>query len=198
MRTTLIWLAVAAAIVVPLVIAADSPQLAWRDPIYIAAGFAGVLAMGLLLLQPLLAGGYLPGLVLRRARRWHAWVGTALVVLVAIHVVFLWITSPPDVIDVLLFRSPTPFSAWGAIGMWAVFAAGMVAALRRKLHLRPPVWRLVHASLVSVVVVCSVVHAVQIEGTMGTVSKTLLCLLVAAAAVRVMIDLKPWALLIRR
>ena len=48
---------------------------------------------------------------------------------VIVHVAGLWLTSPPDVIDVLLFRSPTPFSAWGAIAMWAVFAAALWAAL---------------------------------------------------------------------
>ena len=35
----------------------------------------------------------------------------------------LWITNLPDEIDGLLFASPTPFSAWGVIAMWAVFAA---------------------------------------------------------------------------
>ena len=197
MRAILIWLAVAAAIAVPVAIAAASPLLAWRDPVYIAAGFAGVLAMGLLLVQPLLAGGYLPGLPPRRSRRLHAWAGTSLVLLVALHVVFLWITSPPDVIDVLLFRSPTPFSIWGIIAMWAVFAAALAAALRRKLRLRPAVWRLVHTSLVSVAIVCSVAHAMLIEGTMETVSKAVLCALVIAATVRVMADVKPWTLLRR-
>lgn len=197
MRSVLIWTALVVAIVVPIAIAATSPLLAWRGPVYIAAGFAGVLAMGLLLLQPLLAGGYLPGLPPRRGRRLHAWVGTGLVVLVVLHVLALWVTSPPDVIDVLLFRSPTPFSLWGVIAMWAVFAAALVAALRRRMRLRPAVWRLCHASLVTVVIVCSVLHAMLIEGTMGTVSKSLLCLLVLAALVRVMADLKPWTLMRR-
>lgn len=185
------------AIVVPIAIAATSPLLAWRGPVYIAAGFAGVLAMGLLLLQPLLAGGYLPGMPPRRGRRLHAWVGTGLVILVVLHVLALWVTSPPDVIDVLLFRSPTPFSLWGVIAMWAVFAAALVAALRRRMRLRPAVWRLCHATLVTVVIVCSMLHAMLIEGTMGTVSKAVLCLLVLAALVRVMADLKPWTLLRR-
>lgn len=197
MRATLIWLALAAAICVPVAIAANSPLLAWRSPVYIAAGFAGVLAMGLLLMQPLLAGGYLPALPPRRARMLHAWLGGGIVMLVIAHVALLWITSPPDVIDVLLFRSPTPFSLWGAIGMWAVFAAALVAAFRRKLRLRPPAWRLVHASLVSVVVVCSVIHAMLIEGAMGTVSKAALCVLVVGAAFKVLAELKPWAVLKR-
>lgn len=196
-RAILIWLALVVAIAVPLVVAASSPLLAWRGPVYIAAGLAGVLAMGLLLVQPLLAGGYLPGLNPRRTRRVHAWVGAGLVALVVIHVLALWITSPPDVIDVLLFRSPTPFSIWGAIGMWTVFAAAILAALRRRLRLKPATWRLYHTFLVTVVIVCSVVHAMLIEGTMGTISKAFLCLLVVLAAIKVMSEVKPWSHLFR-
>ena len=59
---TLIWVALAAAICVPIVAAAASPLLAWRGPVYILAGFAGIIALGVMLVQPLLIGGYLPGL----------------------------------------------------------------------------------------------------------------------------------------
>ena len=197
-RAVLIWAALAAALAVPAAIAATSPLLAWRDPVYIAAGFAGVLAMALLLLQPLLAGGYLPGLPARRGRRLHFWVGLGLVTAVATHVFGLWLTSPPDVVDALLFRSPTPFSAWGVVAMWAVFAAALLATLRRRLRLRPLVWRRCHTTLAAVTVVGSVVHALLIEGTMGLVSKTALCVLVLAAAAKVMADVQPWTLGARR
>lgn len=173
----------------PIAIAAASPLLAWREPVYIAAGFAGVIALAALLLQPLLARGYLPGLPVRRSRRIHVWVGLALVTAVAIHVVGLWVTSPPDVVDALLFRSPTPFSAWGVVAMWAVFATALLAALRRRLRLRPMVWRLCHVALATVVVLGSVVHAMLIEGTMGTLSKAALCALVLAAAAKLVSDL---------
>lgn len=194
----MLWAALAAALAVPVAVAAASPLLAWRDPIYIAGGFAGVIAMGLLLLQPLLAGGYLPGLPVRRGRRLHFWVGLGLVAAVVAHVLGLWLTSPPDMVDALLFRSPTPFSAWGVVAMWAVFAAALLAVLRRRLRVRPMVWRLLHTTLAAVVVVGSVVHALLIEGTMGMLSKTALCALVLAAAAKVMADLQPWALLTRR
>ena len=49
----LIWVALAAAIGVPIAAAAVSPLLAWRDPVYILAGFAGIIALGLMLVQPL-------------------------------------------------------------------------------------------------------------------------------------------------
>ena len=61
-RVALIWVALAAAICVPLAAAATSPLLAWRNPVYILAGFAGIIALGFMLVQPLLIGGYLPGL----------------------------------------------------------------------------------------------------------------------------------------
>lgn len=183
----------ATAIAVPMAAAAVSPLLAWRDPVYIAAGFAGVIAMALLLLQPLLAGGALPGLVGPRGRLVHRWIGGALVVAVVIHVAALWVTSPPDVIDALVFSAPTQFSVWGVIAMWSVFASALVAALRRRLLLRPRMWRRAHTALAAVIVVGSVVHAMLIEGTMETVSKAVLCALVLAATVKAIADLRVWA-----
>ena len=56
-RKILVWTGVVAALIVPFALAAMSPYLAWRGPAYIIAGFAGIIAMGLLFLQPLLAGG---------------------------------------------------------------------------------------------------------------------------------------------
>jgi predicted ferric reductase len=189
-RATLIWAALAAAVVVPLAAAAASSLLAWRDPLYIAAGFAGVIALALMLVQPLLMGGYLPGLPALRGRRAHRWIGGVLVLAVVIHVGGLWITSPPDVIDALLFTSPTPFSAWGVIAMWSIFAVALLAALRRRL--RPRTWRIAHTLLAVVIVVGSVVHGILIEGTMEAMSKAALCVLVLAAAIKVMADLRVW------
>jgi len=187
---TLIWAALAVAVVVPIAAAAASPLLAWRDPLYIAAGFAGVLALALMFVQPLLVGGYLPGLPALHGRRAHRWVGGVLVAAVVIHVGGLWITSPPDVIDALLFTSPTPFSAWGVIAMWAIFAVALLASLRRRL--RPRTWRIVHSLLAVVIVVGSVIHAILIEGAMETASKVAFCALMLAATIKVMADLRVW------
>jgi predicted ferric reductase len=197
-RSILTWAVLGAAVVIPIGVAATSPLLAWRDPIYIAACLAGVVAMTLVLIQPLLAGGTLPGLTLLRGRRLHRWVGLLLIAAVVIHVAGLWLTSPPDMIDALLFISPTPFSAWGVIAMWAVFAAALLAAARQRLKMRPRVWRLGHTTLAVVVVVGSVVHAMLIEGTMGTWSKMALCALAVAATIKVLVDLRSWTLLTRR
>ena len=98
LRALLIWAILATILAVPLLAAAASPLLQWRQPIYIAAGFAGITAMALLLLQPLLAGGYLPGAEGLKGRRLHRWTGSLLVLAIILHVGGLWITSPPDVI----------------------------------------------------------------------------------------------------
>ncbi len=107
--------------------------------------------------------------------------GSLLVVAVVIHVVGLWITSPPDVIDALLFRSPTPFSLWGVSAMWALFAAALLAALRSRIP--PNNWRLSHMGLVSIVVVGGAIHALLIEGTMEPVSKVVLCAIAVCATI---------------
>lgn len=194
MRNVLIW-------AVPLIVAASSlaaaawsPLLAWRQPVYIVAGFAGVIAMIILLCQPLLAGGNLPGLSARRSRGLHRWFGGGLLCAVVIHVGGLWVTSPPDVVDAVLFRSPTPFSVWGVIAMWAVFATALLAVFRRRFRLKPRTWQRVHICLALIIVVGSVVHALLIEGTMEIVSKAALCALALAAVLKVAVDFRVWRL----
>jgi len=177
-RSVTIWTALIFALAVPTIASAFSPQLQWRDPIYILAGFAGVISLGLLLVQPLLIGGFLPGLSPINHRRLHRWVGGCLVTAIIIHVAALWITSPPDVIDALMLVSPTPFSIWGVFAMWAVFATAILAALRKRLRLKPKVWRIGHKTLALIIILGSVVHAILIEGTMEIITKLALCVLV--------------------
>ena len=191
-RIVLFWAVLVIAVAVPLGAAVKSPLLAWRDPIYIIAGFAGVISMALMLFQPMLAAGYLPGLCAVRGRYLHRWVGSAMVTLVVIHVAGLWITSPPDVIDALLFVSPTPFSIWGVMAMWGLFATACLAVFRRRLRLRPHTWRQAHKILAALIVVGSVIHALLIEGTMETVSKSVLCVLVIGVTMAVLAGLKLW------
>ncbi|MEP2978049.1 MAG: ferric reductase-like transmembrane domain-containing protein [Lentilitoribacter sp.] len=191
-RAKLIWLVFLTTMIAPIIAAAFSPLLAWRDSIYIIAGFAGIFAMALLLTQPLLIGGYLPSISLRKNRQFHKWFGGLLVAMVVIHVLFLWFTSPPDVIDVLLFRSPTPFSLWGVIAMWAVFIMGLMAATRKKIRLPLRVWQRAHLGLAVITVIGSVGHAMLIEGTMELITKTAICILVLAATAKVISDrIKP-------
>lgn len=188
-RAVLIWAGLATAIALPMAFAAVSPLLAWRDAIYIASGFAGMIALALVFIQPLLAGGYLPGLPVLRGRRAHRWVGLSLVMMVVAHVAGLWLTSPPDVIDALLLDSPTPFSVWGVAAMWATFAAALLAALRGRLQIRPKTWRIGHIALAVAIAIGSVVHALLVEGTMEPISKAAFCALVLAAMATVLAGL---------
>jgi predicted ferric reductase len=192
-RLILIWLAVAVTIAVPIAAAAVSPQLEWRHPVYVAAGFAGIIALGLLLVQPLAIGGFLPGLTAYGRQRLHRWIGGMLVVTVMVHVGGLWITSAPDVIDALLFASPTPFSVWGVVAMWATFATALLAAFQRRMRLRPRTWRICHTILAVVIVIGTIVHAILIEGAMEMISKVALCALVMVATLKVVADFRVWS-----
>ncbi|MEP4196968.1 MAG: ferric reductase-like transmembrane domain-containing protein [Aliishimia sp.] len=169
---------------VAIAAAAMSPQLQWREPVYILAGFAGIFALGLLLLQPLLITQNPPGVSAFRSRRLHRWIGGTLVLAVIVHVAALWVTSPPDVIDALLLRSPTWFSILGVIAMWTVFASAFIAVLRRRLHF----WRFAHRAFALLIAGSSIAHALLIEGTMEPKSKAILCVFVGIATLLIMSD----------
>ncbi len=173
----------------PVVLAAFSPWLAYRDAAYITGGFAGILALSLLLIQPLMVAGYLPGLRGPGGRRWHRRTGVAVVVCVVAHVGGLYITSPPDTLDALLLVAPTPFSVYGVTAMWGVLLTGLMALARRRIA-RPVLWRRAHNALAAVVVVATVVHAVQIEGAMELVSKWALCIAVLVATAVTLLDMR--------
>lgn len=192
-RAILIWGVLAGLAGVPIAVAAGSAYLQYRSAIYVAAGLAGVVALALLLLQPLLAAGLLPGLPRAGGRRVHRWTGAALVIAVGVHVAGLWITSPPDMVDALTFTAPTVFSVVGVVSMWALVVAALLAGLRRTLRLRPQVWRLAHSAAAAIVVGTGVAHAIMIEGTMGTGSKLLLCIAVVAALALTLHRLRSWA-----
>ncbi len=181
LRASSIWAIVLLVCIVPLVVAANSPLLEWRQPVYIVAGFTGAMALSLMLLQPLFVLGLLPSLSSVRNRDAHLAIGFALIVLVLLHVVGLWITSPPDVIDALLFRSATPFSIWGVIAMWSLLLTAGFVLLRRRIRLRAPAWRLSHRLLAALTVIGTVLHAMMIDGTMGLISKSIVCALLLIA-----------------
>ena len=85
-RAIAVWAALILVIGITIAAAAFSPQLAWRQPPYIIVGFAGIVALAILLVQPLLIGGYLQGLGIVQSRRTHRWLGGLLVVAILIHV----------------------------------------------------------------------------------------------------------------
>ncbi len=167
-----------------------SPLLAWRQPIYILGSFAGIVALALLLFQPLLMLRQVPGLTILQGRKIHRWVGVLLLLSVITHVLALWLTSPPDVIDALLFRSPTQFAPWGVVAMWAVFISALIVVARRRIRFKTVTWQRLHRCLAVVIVVGSVVHAYLIEGAMEPWSKWVLCLAVIVATTVTLITAK--------
>ena len=191
MGKALIWAVLLAATLLPLAASTTSSLLHWRPPVYLVAGFAGVLAMALLLVQPLLAARHLPGLQGARGRKLHRVTGATLLICVLVHLTGLWITSPPDVIDALTFTSPTPFSPFGVIALWALLATAGLALFRRKLRLRPRTWARAHKGLGLVIVGTTVTHALLIEGTMEPVSKALLAVLILMATAWALLRPKP-------
>lgn len=186
----LVWLILATAVIGPIAIAATSPVLVGRDAAYLVSGIAGVTALALLLLQPLLAAGYLPGLHVMQERQWHRWLGSSIFIAVLLHVGGLYITSPPDTIDALLLVSPTLFSVYGVIGLWSLVLTAVLVAVRLRIGVRYGIWRIIHNALAVVVVVSSVVHAWMIEGAMGSLSKVLLCIGVLLATAIVILHLR--------
>ncbi|QCO54432.1 ferric reductase [Pseudorhodobacter turbinis] len=190
LRGALIWGALALAVAIPLISAAQSPLLQWRDPVYIVAGFSGIIGLALLLVQAALIAGLLPGVP---GRRLHIWAGVGLIVAVVVHVAGLWITSPPNVIDVVLFRSPTPFSIWGAVAMWAVFTGGLLAGIRKRIG--PRSWRLGHSLAAIVMITGTVIHTWRIQGAMEDLTKAGLCVIVLAAGAWALQQRRVWRLL---
>ena len=150
----LAWAGLLAVVGVPVLLAAASPYLAYRNLPYIVGGFAGIVCLALFVVQPLLAAGYLPGFAPATERRWHRWVGVAIVGCVILHVGGLYFTSPEDTLDALTLVAPTPFSVYGVLAMWGVLATAVLVALRRRF--RYPTWYRLHNGLALVVVVATV------------------------------------------
>jgi DMSO/TMAO reductase YedYZ heme-binding membrane subunit len=179
------WLAVAIVAAGPVVLAAASPLQRGREALWILGGMAGVVAFGLVFVQPLLMVRSPRLLGPADALRWHRRVGIAIVAMVLLHVGALYAYSPDDVTDALLLVSPTPFSVYGVVGLVAVFITAALAAVRRRLGSGAVrAWRLFHSLLAVVIVGAGAVHAMLIEGAMEERSKLALCI---AAVVAVMV-----------
>ena len=186
LRSALLWTVLIIGTIGPLALAGLSPLLEWRDLIYILASLTGILAFCLMLVQPIWAMGGSVEIPAKIRRGLHRWGGIGILGLVLAHVGGLWITSPPDVVDALLFRSPTPFTPLGVIGLIAVTLAVCIALGRAKMP--PRIWRMGHSALVLIATLASAGHALLIEGTMETVSKILLCFFVLVLTLKAIVD----------
>src|SRR4051794_41969917 len=128
-RVALIWAALVAAIGVPIALAMTSDLIAWRGTVYILAGFAGIFALGLLLVQPLLIAGYLPGLSAYRARRAHHWTGGVLVTAVGVPLGGVWVAKPPGMLGAPALTPPTPVFPLRVVALWGGLRVGPLAAV---------------------------------------------------------------------
>lgn len=188
--TLIVWAGLLALMLVPVAIAAASPLLGYREAVYIVGGTAGIVCLALLLIQPLLGSRYLPGLTPLQQRLWHRRIGAAIILCVAVHVAGLYAASPEDVRDALLLVAPTPFSVYGVTAMWGVVLTAILLALRGRFGLAYSRWRLVHNGVALIVVVATVIHAVQIEGAMEPASKWVLSIAVLLAASATLVHLR--------
>lgn len=80
--------------------------------------------------------------------------------------------------------------------MWAVLGSAALALMRGRI--RPRVWRLLHTGLALLIVLGTVLHALLIDGTMGQITKAMLCALVCAATLGTVLHLRVWVVLRRR
>lgn len=175
------WIIVAIVAAVPVIAAAASPLQGGRELLWVTGGMAGVVALSLLFVQPLLMAAT-PLLIAARDRvRWHRLGGTAIVAMVALHVGALYAYSPDDITDALLLVAPTPFSLYGVISLWCLVLTAVLAATRRTFKLGYRLWRILHSVLAVAVVGAGAVHAIQIEGAMEEYSKFAICIAAMAA-----------------
>jgi predicted ferric reductase len=174
------WLVILGIAAVPIIAAALSPLQAGREFLWITGGMAGVVAMSLLFVQPLLMATAPSLLSAGAGRRWHRWAGIVIIAMVGLHIGALYAYSPDDITDALLLVAPTPFSLYGVISLWCLVLTALLVATRRVLRLAPRQWRLLHSVLAVAIVSSGVVHAVLIEGAMEEFSKLTVC--VAALA----------------
>lgn len=165
----------------PIIAAAASPLQRGRELLWVIGGMAGVVAMSLLFVQPLLTAAAPHLLAARTGIRWHRAGGLAIVVLVALHIGALYVYSPDDITDALMLVAPTRFSLYGVIGMWCLILTAVLAATRRVLRLDYRLWRILHSVLAVAIVSASAIHAIQIEGAMEDYSKLAICLAALAA-----------------
>ncbi len=173
---------------VPIVLAVMSPLHQGRSAPYVVGALAGVVLLSLLLTQPLLAIGFNLNTSLACARKWHQWLGGAIVVLIALHIGGLYLASPMDMLDALTLAAPTPFSLYGVIGLWA--SVLIVFSLLIRKRTKPMRWNTIHNVLALLVVVPGVVHALLIEGSMEVRTKWILCIVIVLASTLVSVKLR--------
>jgi predicted ferric reductase len=157
--------ALAALLVVPAAAAVASPLQEGRDLTWVLGALAGVLALGLLIVQVLLPTPWLDAPLGGPGLRWHRWLGMGLAAVVVAHVLGLYLYSPDDVRDALVLAAPT-YSRLGVLSAWTVGLSVGLALARRRLGLTYSDWQILHSALAVAIVGTAVGHTVMLRGTL--------------------------------
>ena len=166
--------ALASLLLLPISAALASPLQQGRDISWVLGGLAGILALGLLVVQMLLPTNWLRGLFAIGDMRLHRVLGIAVAGVVIAHVLGLYVYSPDDVRDALVLAAPT-YSRLGVLSAWCVLLSVVLALARRRLGLTYSDWQILHAVLAVVVVATAVGHTVLIRGALDGPAELLLC-----------------------
>lgn len=158
--------------------AALSPLQAGRDLTWIAGGLTGVLALGLLVPQGLLATGWIT--TGPRQRRWHRRTAYLLILAVLAHVGGLYLYSPDDILDALLLHMPL-YSKLGVASLAALVLVAALAAARRAFRRHPSGWRIAHGTLAALVAATAIGHTVLAWGALDGWAERLTVLAVMLA-----------------
>ena len=128
----------------------------------VVSTLAACLAVAALAVQPWLT---------RRRVGVHVRVGGIVAVLVALHVVALFVEDPDDALFSMSPDGPTR-ARMALFATVLLVVVTLLGVLRRRLRWSPATWRFLHGSLAALVVVLGVGHAVLIQGALdgwGTV-----------------------------
>ncbi len=145
-----------------VVLALAGPHLAGAPVLLVVSTIAACLAVAALAVQPWLT---------RRRVGVHVRVGGIVGVLVALHVVALFVEDPDDALFSMSPDGPTR-ARMALFATVLLVVVTLLGLLRPRLRWSPATWRFLHGSLAVLVVVLGVGHAVLIQGALdgwGTV-----------------------------
>ena len=145
-----------------VVLALAGPHLAGAPVLLVVSTLAACLAVAALAVQPWLT---------RRRVGVHVRVGGIVGVLVALHVVALFVEDPDDALFSMSPDGPTR-ARMALFATVLLVVVTLLGLLRPRLRWSPATWRFLHGSLAVLVVVLGVGHAVLIQGALdgwGTV-----------------------------
>lgn len=169
--------ALGGALLVTLALA--GPHLVGAPVLLVVSTLAACLAVAALAVQPWLT---------RRRVGVHIRVGGIVAVLVAVHVVALFVEDPDDALFSMSPDGPTR-ARMALFGTVLLVAVTLLGVLRRRLHWSPATWRFVHGSLAALVVLLGVGHAILIQGALDGWGTAVLLVLGGLGVVGVVVRL---------